>query len=282
MGAWVVTTMEREYSLQVCVLGGGGGQCRPAARGAGTARGHPEASAGRRRHAGTPAHKPRPAGPGRPRWHTGAPALCPAPARPLWGRPAPPPHLRSLPCSLASRSSSPLIQWYVTRRPSCRGARVARVSSAQQSTPCAPAGRKTPRGSGRLAAQRRQAWVSLLPGAPLALPAARPHCWPPCLQPDGGLPAQLLQDELVVRVAAAHALGAGDVLDALLHALKAHHHLHHAVHAHLRSGLGRGGQGLGRRSSNLFRETCYCPASCGHAHLSTAHPRRLLTGFSQA
>lgn len=29
------------------------------------------------------------------------------------------PHLMSLPCSLASLSSSPLIQWYVTRSPSC-------------------------------------------------------------------------------------------------------------------------------------------------------------------
>lgn len=49
---------------------------------------------------------------------------------------------------------------------------------------------------------------------------------------DRGLPAELLQDELIVRVAATHALGAGDVLDAELAVAEAKHELHHAVHGH--------------------------------------------------
>ncbi|KFM23389.1 hypothetical protein F751_1085 [Auxenochlorella protothecoides] len=48
---------------------------------------------------------------------------------------------------------------------------------------------------------------------------------------DAGCPAQLLADELVVRVAAAHALRPRDVADGGALAIEPQHHLHHAIHA---------------------------------------------------
>lgn len=55
----------------------------------------------------------------------------------------------------------------------------------------------------------------------------------PILQPDGGLPPQLLPDQCIVRVAATHTFRAGDMLDGLGHLIKVHHHLHHSIHADL-------------------------------------------------
>ncbi len=47
---------------------------------------------------------------------------------------------------------------------------------------------------------------------------------------DGGLPAELLEDQLVVAVPATHALGAGDVLDGQVLLVEGLNHLHHVVH----------------------------------------------------
>ena len=51
-------------------------------------------------------------------------------------------------------------------------------------------------------------------------------------QSDGGLPAKLLKDELVVGVAPSHSLGPGNMLDVQLLRIKAHDKVHHLVHGH--------------------------------------------------
>lgn len=55
------------------------------------------------------------------------------------------------------------------------------------------------------------------------------------IEADGGLPAQLLQDEGIIGISAPHTLRSGNVADWQLLVVELLNHLHHLIHAHLQS-----------------------------------------------